>query len=310
MLPRPHRHPRPAFPRAIHRIVRMGVLVVAAGSLAGATASAVPALAGTPQQSTAGAGNVRQLPLSYLRAQANYHHMGYSLAPHAAASVSKNAVPLLKASSSDPLYGLDVSSYQGDVDWSAVASDGAAFAYIKATEGSYYTNPYFAQQYDGSYDVGLVRGAYAFAIPNYSSGATQADYLADNGGAWSADGKTLPAALDIEYNPYSGGECFGLSQSAMRTWISDFVDEYHSRTTRWPVVYSTYDWWNTCTGNWSGLAANDPLWIACYCSTAGTLPAGYSFYTFWQYASSGTFPGDQDVFNGTSARLTALADNT
>jgi len=308
MLPRPHPQHRHTSLRPVPRLARMGVLVVTVASLVGAMAGAVPALAAVPHQSSAG--NVRQLPLSYLRAQANYHHMGYSLTPRAAASVSKSAVPLLQGASSDPVYGLDVSSYQGDVNWSAVKSHGAGFAYIKATEGSYYTNPYFAQQYDGSYDAGLVRGAYAFAIPNYSSGQTQAEYLASNGGAWSSDGKTLPAALDIEYNPYSGGECFGLSQSAMRTWVSDFVDEYHSRTTRWPVVYSTYNWWSTCTGNWSGLSANDPLWIACYCGSAGTLLAGYSFYTFWQYASSGTLPGDQDVFNGDSSRLTALADNT
>jgi len=256
--------------------------------------------------------NVRHLSLRYLRAQAKYHYMGYSLKHHRATSVNPSAVPLLRAganTTASPVYGLDVSSYQGNVNWSAVKSDGAQFAYVKATEGSYYTNPYFTQQYDGSYDVGLIRGAYAFAIPNYSSGTTQADYLASHGGAWSADGKTLPAALDIEYNPY-GPECYNLSQSSMRSWINSFLNEYHKRTSRWAVVYTTFNWWNTCTGNWSGPSANDPLWIACYCGSAGTLPAGYGFYTFWQFADSGKFPGDQDVFNGSTARLIALAKNT
>jgi GH25 family lysozyme M1 (1,4-beta-N-acetylmuramidase) len=49
------------------------------------------------------------------------------------------------------------------------------------------------------------------------------------------------------------------------------------------------------------------MWIACYCSAAGTLPAGYGYYTFWQYADSGSLPGDQDVFNGAYSRLQALA---
>jgi GH25 family lysozyme M1 (1,4-beta-N-acetylmuramidase) len=284
---------------------------MAAGSLTIALTGVAPASAsGAP---SASAHNIRNLPLSYLRAQAKYHYMGYSLARHRADSVSRAAVPLL-SSATDPVYGPDVSAYQGDVNWSAVSSDGAGFAYIKATEGTYYVNPYFAQQYIGSYDVGLVRGAYAFAIPNYSSGQSQADYLAHNGGAWSADGHTLPGALDIEYDPYTStdgtNECYGLSQSAMRSWINAFLDEYHADTTRWPVIYSTFDWWNTCTGNWSGPAANDPFWIACYCISAGTLPAGYSFYTFWQYADSGTFPGDQDVFNGADSRLVALANNS
>ena len=54
-------------------------------------------------------------------------------------------------------------------------------------------------------------------------------------------------------------------------------------------------------------AANDPLWIARYASTAGTLPAGWPYYSFWQYASSGVFPGDQDTWNGDYAGLQRMA---
>jgi GH25 family lysozyme M1 (1,4-beta-N-acetylmuramidase) len=203
------------------------------------------------------------------------------------------------------LPGIDVSSYQGDIDWASVAPS-IDFVYAKATEGTYYTNPDFDNQYEGPYDQGLIRGAYHFAIPDNSSGATQADYFVDNGGGWSADGKTLPGALDIEYNPY-GAECYGLTQSQMTSWIWDFVNEYAYDAHTYPVIYSTYDWWSTCTGNASGFQDYDPFWIACYCSSAGTLPAGYAYYTFWQYADSGSLPGDQDVFNGSYSRLQALA---
>ncbi|MFJ9458548.1 GH25 family lysozyme [Kitasatospora sp. NPDC101447] len=59
---------------------------------------------------------------------------------------------------------------------------------------------------------------------------------------------------------------------------------------------------------WCSLdAATNPLWIARYASTVGTLPNGWSYQTFWQYADSGTFPGDQDYFNGAPDRLHALA---
>src|SRR5690242_15584804 len=105
-------------------------------------------------------------------------------------------------------YGQDVSSYQGSVNWTAQWNAGSRFAFIKATEGTYYTNPSFAQQYNGSYNVGMIRGSYHFARPDTTSGATQADYFVNHGGGWSADGKTLPGALDIEYNPY-GAECYG-----------------------------------------------------------------------------------------------------
>jgi len=94
--------------------------------------------------------------------------------------------------------GIDVSRWQGNVDWNRWWADGKRFAYIKATEGTSYRNPYFAQQYNGSYGVGMIRGAYHFALPAKSSGTSQADYFVAHGGGWSPDGQTLPGALDIE----------------------------------------------------------------------------------------------------------------
>ncbi|GAA3338183.1 lysozyme [Amorphoplanes nipponensis] len=202
--------------------------------------------------------------------------------------------------------GVDVSSHQGSVNWSAAWSAGARFAYVKATEGTGYTNPSFAQQYNGSYGVGMIRGAYHFALPDRSGGAAQADYFVNHGGGWSKDGRTLPGALDIEYNPY-GATCYGLSQSAMRSWIGAFRDRYRARTGRWATIYTTTDWWRTCTGNYSGFGATSPLWVARYSSGVGTLPAGWSTYSFWQYADAGPLPGDQNVWNGTLDRLRVLA---
>ncbi len=210
--------------------------------------------------------------------------------------------------------GVDVSHYQGTINWTSVKSSGIQFAYIKDTEGTSYKDPNFNTNYTNSYYAGLVRGAYHFARPDLSTGAYQADYFVNNGGAWSADNQTLPGALDIEYNPY-GAECYNKTQSAMVSWISSFINEYYSRTGRWAVVYTTTDWWTTCTGNYSGFAVNDPLWIARYSSSPGTLPAGWSYYTFWQYTGSGSVSGisgsvDRDYFNGDMTRLTALANNT
>jgi GH25 family lysozyme M1 (1,4-beta-N-acetylmuramidase) len=200
--------------------------------------------------------------------------------------------------------GIDVSSHQGNVNWTYWWNQGKRFAYVKATEGTSYKNPYFAQQYNGSYNVGMIRGAYHFATPNTSSGATQANYFASNGGGWSRDGKTLPGALDIEYNPY-GATCYGLSQSAMVSWIRDFLNTYKARTTRDAVIYTNLDWWTRCTGNTTAFNATNPLWVARYASTVGTLPGGWPFYTFWQYSSS---PIDQNRFNGDQTRLVALAN--
>jgi GH25 family lysozyme M1 (1,4-beta-N-acetylmuramidase) len=207
------------------------------------------------------------------------------------------------------LPGLDVSHWQGSINWTTVKNQGAQFAYIKATEGTTYRDPNFSANYTNAYYAGLVRGAYHFAQPASSSGAAQADYFAAHGGAWSRDNQTLPGMLDIEYNP-NGATCYGISQASMRTWITSFLNEYHAKTSRWATIYTTTDWWKTCTGNTSAYASNDPLDIARYSSSVGTLPAGWGFYTFWQWADSGTFPGDQDVFNGSHDRLLALANNT
>ncbi len=203
--------------------------------------------------------------------------------------------------------GVDVSSHQGDVAWPTLWDSGVKWAYVKATEGTYYTNPYFARQYDGSYGVGMIRGAYHFATPDTTNGATQADYFVDHGGGWSRDGKTLPGALDIEWNPY-GAACYGKTPSAMVTWIRDFLTRYKARTGRDAVIYTATSWWKQCTGNHSGFGSTNPLWVARYASAVGELPAGWSHYTAWQYTSSGPTVGDHNRFNGALDRVVALAN--
>ncbi len=198
--------------------------------------------------------------------------------------------------------GMDVASYQGNVNWASWWNQGKRFVWTKATESTSYTNPYFAQQYNGSYNQGFIRGAYHFATPNTSSGAAQALYFLAHGGGWSKDGKTLPGALDMEYNPY-GSTCYGLSKAAMTSWILDFHDTYHARTGRYPAIYTSTSWWNGCvSGDFSSTA---PLWVARYASSVGTLPYNWGFHTVWQYTSS---PLDQDTFNGAYDRLQALAN--
>ena len=107
------------------------------------------------------------------------------------------ASPIELEKRADP-QGIDVSHYQPSVNWSTVKSNGVKFAYIKATEGTGYTNPSFSSQYTGATNAGLIRGGYHFARPDVSTGAAQAKYFLAHGGGWSADGITLPGALDIE----------------------------------------------------------------------------------------------------------------
>lgn len=203
--------------------------------------------------------------------------------------------------------GVDVSSHNGNVAWSTLRRQGVRFAYVKATEGTSYRSPRFAQQYNGSYRNGMIRGSYHFAVPSASSGAAQANYFVKHGGGWSRDGKTLPGALDIEYNPY-GNACYGKSQRGMTNWIRDFVRTYKKRTGRDAVIYTSRTWWRMCTGNTSAFRTSNPLWVPSWGRTVGKLPGGWPQHTIWQYTSKGRTVGDHDRFNGSYARLKVLAN--
>ncbi|MFC0456681.1 GH25 family lysozyme, partial [Arthrobacter liuii] len=216
--------------------------------------------------------------------------------------------------------GLDVSGYQPNVDWQQQWNMGARFAYVKASEGNYMTNDQFSAQYQGSRNVGMIRGAYHFAIPNWSSGADQARYFVANGGGWSADGYTMPPVLDFEFNPYEGrtingfyfgNTCYNMSPTQLSSWVQDFGNTMRSLTGRLPMIYTNTSWWNQCLGNPAGFG-DYPLWVAAYpysaTNDAGAVPTGsWGTYSVWQYSSTGPFAGDSNVWNGDYAGLQAFA---
>lgn len=204
--------------------------------------------------------------------------------------------------------GIDVSHWDGEIDWSQVADDGVAFSFAKASEGTYYSADAFESEDEGAAGVGLLHGAYHFAIPDDSDGAEQADFFILYGGGWANDGLTLPGVLDIEYNPY-GDTCYDLSKSEMAAWIADFTEEYKAITGRAAIIYTTADWWNSCVGS-EAFGATNPMWVAHYDVSSPTVPDGWSTYSFWQYTSTGDVSGievgcDMNLYNGT---LTALRD--
>ncbi|TAP45614.1 GH25 family lysozyme [Arthrobacter sp. S39] len=217
--------------------------------------------------------------------------------------------------------GLDVSGHQSGVDWLQQWKMGARFAYVKASEGNYYTNPLYGSQYQGARNVGMIRGAYHFAIPNWSSGADQARYFVDSGGGWTPDGHTLPPVLDFEFNPYEGrtiggfyfgNTCYGMSPSQLTAWVKDFGNTMQALTGRLPVIYTNTSWWRQCLSDPEGFG-DYPLWVAAYpgvpTNDAGPVPSSWETYSMWQYSSTGPFAGDSNVWNGTYEGLVAFAKN-
>lgn len=311
-------------------LVAGGPLPAVADTSAPAPATTIPSPAGTDPAAPPATGTATPSPaptttadplpspvtadptLAEMDATGN-HSMGATVAANEPSAPSRFRTFAAVSGLPPGIPGLDVSGWQQLTlsDWYTIAGNGAKFAYVKATEGTDYQSSQFAEQYNDSYAAGLMHGAYHYATPNTSSGAAQANYFVSNGGGWVNDGRTLPPLLDIEYGP-NGNTCWGLTTSAMLSWIRDFSNTVLARVGRLPAIYTTTDWWTRCTGNDSGFGAN-PLFIARYpsnlASGAGTLPAGWPNYTIWQYGSTGLFPGDQDTFNGTAADLVAFASN-
>jgi lysozyme len=231
-----------------------------------------------------------------------------------AAAVAVALAGAATAGSDAQLDGPDVARYQhpngASIDWQQVADSGAAFAFVKATESTSYTNPYFAGDYAAAHDAGLMRSAYHYARPkpDLKTARDQAEFFVRTAGIADQQGD-LPLTLDLEQ---SGG----LAPGPLIAWTHAFVDEVAALTSR-PVLIYTYPYfWQHAMGNTEEFSEL-PLWIASYRSGGPKepLPGGWSSWTFWQYTSKGRIPGiaaavDRSKFAGSREELEALANPT
>ena len=207
-----------------------------------------------------------------------------------------------------PIIGLDVSAFQGAVDWGSVAANGALFAYARASEQANLPDSTFNANYSAAKANGLFVGAYHRARPDASGGRAQADAFIDQA-QYVRDGRTLPPMIDIEWPraTWTGVDaCYNLTTAQLVAWIRDFVDQVAVRTGQLAVIYTNPNWWGPCTGNNTSFGAH-PLYNSGYLPSPPPPPAGWSRWTFWQYDDEGLFPGGQDVFDGDYAALQRLA---
>ncbi len=203
---------------------------------------------------------------------------------------------------SAPVPGVDVSVYQGSIDWGQVAAAGYRWGYAKATEGTGYQDPTFPGNWSGMAAHGLYRGAYHFFHPGVN-GTAQADYYLAYVGSLSA---ALPPMLDWEVNDGVGAATADANAQA-------FIAEIRAKTGREAVIYTAPGWWD---GQGYGNFGAQPLWVADWTYSTGTCPftpSGWGGYVFWQWNDKGSVPGipkvvDLDVFNGGAGALGALAD--
>jgi lysozyme len=146
------------------------------------------------------------------------------------------------------IQGIDVSSYQGNIDWAGVKKAGYAFAFIKASEGVGLTDRHFTANWRESRAEGLITAAYHFYRPGEDPTVQARHFLAV---APLAAGD-LPPICDVEKAGASSPARYGKD---LRTWLS----VVEAATGLKPIVY-------TSPGLWNHLVSGDfsawPLWVA------------------------------------------------
>jgi len=226
--------------------------------------------------------------------------------------------------------GLDISHYQGTINWPQVAADpkGYKFVFMKATEDTNYTDPTFNTNLAGAKSVGIMAGPYHFCRLDTGSADPAADAVGEANYFLSKikskyqTGTYLPPVADIETWPT------GLTTAALKTltttWTNSFSDTIYASLGVRPIVYTSGSKASTLFA--SPVPTQEPLWVAAWHTTGTASPPSnasvspWSTWKFWQwsddttsYPADGTITGfpagvriDRDVFNGTAAQIQTM----
>jgi GH25 family lysozyme M1 (1,4-beta-N-acetylmuramidase) len=221
---------------------------------------------------------------------------GLAAAGGLAAAVSLAVAPTAGAATTglggQLMRGIDISAYQhadGPIDWRLLARDGIGFAGVKVTEGTYYTNPYYLPDALAAAQAGLAVMPYVFANPDRAGGAATANF-AVNAARYRRGSAALPFVVDLENDPYSSSDCYGLGSGSMIAWIAALTSRIRALTGVWPIIYSTDAWWQECTQSTDRFSA-DPLWLAAYRGDWPSVPPPWRRWAFWQYSNEGFLSG-------------------
>jgi WD40 repeat protein len=198
-----------------------------------------------------------------------------------------------------PTSGIDVSRWQGVIDWNAVKESGYSFAVARATVGNSYVDPLFAQNWAAIKTAGLIRGSYSVIKPEIDPKQQVALFVR----TLELGPDDLPPVLDLEL---SGG----LSSEDILKSIEAWLTEFERQTGRRPIIYSA-SWFLRPLGlqgrhdQYPTWIADYPWWFASYGVASPSLPANWpTDWTFWQYTDKGQVNGvisptiDLNWFNG------------
>lgn len=195
-----------------------------------------------------------------------------------------------------PVYvrGIDVSRWQGAIDWPLVARAGVKFVYVKATQGASHVDPFFARHWRGAREAGLVVGAYHFWSQT-TDPARQAAHFARTLGEYDAP---LPPVLDVEGERIKGAE--ETSRKLSET-LAAFDDAARARC----AIYSSARIWR----EWNLSAGEDRLaWLVGWSvGQEGPRVEPFGDWWIWQTGYGAGLPGTRGDVDRNLMRPAAFA---
>jgi lysozyme len=200
--------------------------------------------------------------------------------------------------------GIDVSKWQGNVNWQRVRAADKQFVFARVSDGLHIVDPYFDSNWRQLGQLGVFRGAYQMFDASQDPRA-QADLLVQMIG--QLEPEDLPPVLNLDLDlDLPGGPSTDEVVANALTWLK----AVEARLGHAPIVYTAHIFWKQL-GNPEGFS-DYPLWVADYEVSEPLLPAGWQSWNFWQYSESGQVPGIEgavslDRFNGTLEDLKKLA---
>lgn len=198
----------------------------------------------------------------------------------------------------ETVHGIDVSYYQGSIDWNAVAGD-AEFALIRVSHSTQFLDPDFETNWNDAHAAGVPVGAYQYFEPDEDPIA-QANLLLDNMGPLMAG--DLPPVIDVE-------SAAGQSPAQIEAAILAWVEHVEAETGVKSIIYTgPYFWQDNVNSDAFG---DYPLWIAHYGTECPLTPTPWVRWDMHQYSSTGSTAGivgdvDQNTFNGSLDDLIGL----
>jgi lysozyme len=197
-----------------------------------------------------------------------------------------------------PIHGIDVSRWQGKIDWASVRAAGTQFAFIKATEGGNHLDPRFLENWSGAAQAGVPRGAYHFMYWCRPA-QEQAAWFRRN---VPNDPNALPPVLDLEWNGHSRTCPMKLPREEALVHVKLMLKEMEAHTGKRPIIYTDITFHREVL---EGELHDYAHWLRSVAAEPHERYAGRQ-WTIWQYTTTGRVPGiegnvDRNAFYGSQA---------